>query len=261
MDQSGRSGPSSSPLPSAGNSDTRKPIKPPTVTPRRFRKFFTPLPPSKIQRNVRTSRRALQDITNPPPNQKDATRNSRFVDQTDDEGRDKILCLPSGSQENKRKLSFGAVESPLQSSPLKTDSFPAVPNQTDHWRSAGNDMCFRDPSFNQKQESDQNMEVDRGIDEAASQRDREQVVRRFYTMSMGCQILSTSISGRRRPARPRDDQTWQHETGRFYSSASDSYYCGSQTNGYPALPFCSSSCNSACSERMVPKKKKSADVW
>jgi hypothetical protein len=246
MDQPCRRCTSPSTFPS--KKDTRKPIKPPTVTPRRFRKFFTPLPPSKIQRNVRTSRRALQDLTNPPLiSEKDLIRISRGICR--DGSSEKISCFQRGSQGNKRKLSCGSMDSPLQSSPLKAQSLAPVLGQSNGWLGVDYEHAQRKFVVSGRRECDQDSEVDTEVDEAAMRSDPGSAVRRYQTLSQSCRLLSNSITGRRRQFESKQDENWQHETARFYSKAGDSYTCETQASAsYDALPFCSSSCNSKCLE-------------
>ena len=219
---------------------SRKPIKPPTITPRRFEKFFNPVRTYRIQRNVRTSRRALQDITNPPGNQKRSVRLSRVSDHDNDS--ENVLPYPSENRGSKRKLSFASVESPLLSSPLKPDPYFLSSSQDSH--ECG--VVGRRDSVEQKAiepESDEEGLID-DQDPISTFRHRRDKVRQFGTFTNSSNILSTRICGRSRRRHPTNSNIWQPETASFYSHAKDTYFCGSQAYAHPTLPFCSASCNS-----------------
>lgn len=230
----------SSPGYPASENITRKPIKPPTVTPRRFKKFFTPIQTSTIQQNVRTSRRALQDITNPSGKQKHSSSFSQFVGHEEDQ--ENIGAFHEG-RGSKRKLSFATAESPLLFSPLRPEPFFLASSQDDHVDSVCSRRCSAEPPGRQPQESDQE-DVAEDENETLVVRQRRDAVRPFNTLSRSCNILSKRLLGRRSQREPQTSTTWQYETASFYSNSKDTYFCASQSYARPALPFCSASCNS-----------------
>jgi len=117
--------PSSQEIPSSPPSVTseaggRRPRKPPTVTPRSFRRFFTPrsLLNSGNASGVKTSRQALRALTSPAVNRLGPafTRSSKAGSPSPHDG---LAEDPIRTPSRKRKHSFSSVVSPLQSSPLK----------------------------------------------------------------------------------------------------------------------------------------------
>lgn len=112
--------PPSSP-PSIASDGRRRARKPPTVTPRSFRRFFTPrslLPTHENSTTPTTSRQALRALTSPAVNRlgpafsrtsKAGTRSPHDALSQD------FIRTPS----RKRKNSLSSVASPPQSSPLK----------------------------------------------------------------------------------------------------------------------------------------------
>lgn len=113
--------PSSPPSVASDVGGGRKPRKPPTVTPRSFRRFFTPrslLDSGHNGSSGRSSRQALRALSSPAVNRlgpaftrsKDGRSNSPFSNLPED-----FIRTPS----KKRKHSFSSAASPLQSSPLK----------------------------------------------------------------------------------------------------------------------------------------------
>lgn len=96
----------------------RKPKKPPPVTPRSFRRFFTPRSlqdPGSLGNAVRTSRQALMALSSPAVNRLGPafTRTLRAV-MSKPEPSD-----PVQTPSKKRKLSLSSIGSPLQSSPIR----------------------------------------------------------------------------------------------------------------------------------------------
>jgi hypothetical protein len=113
--------PSSPPSVTSEAGGGRRPRKPPTVTPRSFRRFFTPrsLLNSGNATGVKTSRQALRALTSPAVNRLGPafTRSSKAGSPRSphDGLPEDLIRTPS----RKRKHSFSSVVSPLQSSPLK----------------------------------------------------------------------------------------------------------------------------------------------
>jgi hypothetical protein len=238
-----RSCPASSPVCPTSQTVPRKPIKPPTITPRRFKKFFTPASTSKIQRNVRTSRRALQDITNPPGKEKPSTRLSRLTGLDGD--LENVSPFANEGRGSKRKLSFVSVESPLLESPLRPDLFYLPSSQDNNGASASSRKCSVEPTVFSQQESDEeDVAEDEDADALAANHDTRPVVRPFHILSKSSDILSSRLSGRSRRKDPETSRIWECETASFYSNARDTYFCGSHDQTHPALPFCSASCKS-----------------
>lgn len=113
--------PSSPPSIASDAGMRRKPKKPPPVTPRSFRRFFTPrsmLNAGNGAGSVRTNRQALKVLSSPAVNRLGPafTRALKAVgNRTVDNHSSDLMQTPS----RKRKLSFSSIGSPLQSSPLR----------------------------------------------------------------------------------------------------------------------------------------------
>ena len=113
--------PPSSPPSISSDAGRRRTRKPPTVTPRSFRRFFTPrslLPTSDNLTTPTTSRQALRALTSPAVNRLGPafSRTSKAGTRSLHDGLpEDFTCTPS----RKRKNSFSSVASPPQSSPLK----------------------------------------------------------------------------------------------------------------------------------------------
>lgn len=114
--------PSSPPSVASEAGGGRRPRKPPTVTPRSFRRFFTPrslLNSGNNGSSAKTSRQALRTLNSPAVNRLGPafTRASKAGSARDpvDGVPEDFIRTPS----RKRKHSFSSAASPLQSSPLK----------------------------------------------------------------------------------------------------------------------------------------------
>lgn len=237
----------------------KKPIKPPTVTPRRFNRFFAIAPTSEIHQNVRTSRRALQAITNPPGQPKNPPHSSKLIGQDHDQEN-----KPPSAREargNKRKLSFASVVSPLLVSPLRPDTFFLPSSQDNPGSSVCSRRCSLEPSGFEQAEADhesvaedEDEDEDEDKDAKLTNHGKRDAIRPYSTLSRSSNILSSRLSGRSRRQEPKSSKIWQYEAASFYSNAKDTYFCGrSQASGHPTLPFCSAGCNSECSTKCSGK--------
>jgi hypothetical protein len=233
--------PASSPTCPDDKSISRKPIKPPTITPRRFKKFFTPAKSSKIARSVRTSRKALQEITNPPGKLKHSHQLSKLIGE--DDGLEQLPPLLREVRGSKRKFSLASAESTLISSPLRPEPFFLSSSQADPGDSGCRRACSIEPIPSHQQDSDQE-EFTEDEDEVGSIRGRRDAIRPFHALNKSSALLYNRLSGRNRRKEPKRSNLWRYETVSFYSNAKDAYFCGSQTNPHPTLPFSSASCHS-----------------
>lgn len=112
--------PSSPPSIASDVGGRRKLKKPPPVTPRSFRKFFTPRSMLNGGNNggIRTNRQALQTLSSPAINR----LGPAFARTSKASTSGPVLNEPAElirTPNKKRKLSFSSIGSPLQSSPLR----------------------------------------------------------------------------------------------------------------------------------------------
>lgn len=196
----------------------QRPKKAPTVTPKRFKKFFTPRA-SIVSVNKRQSKagRQLRDITknganrrrnaNPPLDQE--------VNETD------IRERPP----KRRKCSIDFSSSPLRSSPLK------------HMQTVSSINVFQDCPT-----SPATSETDTLSDLMESLEPFPEPIRRISHTSVNRRVLQRTFGGynalsrgRRAPDHCAD---WRAETANFVSTPSDAHRFGAS-----ALPFCIAGCN------------------
>ncbi|KAK4909581.1 hypothetical protein LTR28_000161, partial [Elasticomyces elasticus] len=115
----------SSPLAPPSSADSRKPKKPPPITPKRFTKFFTPRVSTLASRGSGRSGRQLRDITRNAINRKTSARvgngvKPRLFEDVETAGFEDITT-PDLRPSKRRKRNAGLDSSPPQSSPIKQD--------------------------------------------------------------------------------------------------------------------------------------------
>lgn len=204
--------------------DSQKPRKPPPITPRRFNRFFSPR--SSVSHGRQTASRAarqLQDITRNAINRGAASRTSprRPILFTDIDDRENLVPSPNLGSSRKRKSLPTPTSSPPQSSPCKRArraspvDIPSSPPEI--------------PSVASRSPSPKPVEGKRIIRIGASR------------LATAGRILERSFGGSEALSRGiRNDHCmgWQPQTSDFYSRPEDVH-----PFRHPALPFCSTMCN------------------
>ncbi|KAI1914489.1 hypothetical protein LOZ39_004466 [Ophidiomyces ophidiicola] len=212
-----------------------KPKKRPPVTPRSFKRFFTPrssLNGSSSRSSVRTNRHALKNILLSPPSSLDR-KGPAFPKIPADSTF--LFRQPRDSPRTpkKRKLSFLASSPPLQSSPLRRVRIaPAI---------------FIDPIDRKDDIQEAALSGDIIPEEPV---DKELIptpipLRRSHTLHNSNSLLLRSL-GTTRPSRvtltaSSYGTAWQDETANFYSCPKDIHQCWREDR--PTLPFCTAACH------------------
>ncbi|KAL4911959.1 WD40-repeat-containing domain protein [Aspergillus aurantiobrunneus] len=194
----------------------RKPKKPPPVTPRSFRRFFTPrsLQDSGCHGNaVRTSRQALMALSSPAVNRLGPafTRTLKAV-MSKPEPKE-LMRTPS----KKRKLSFSSIGSPLQYSPIRKVRVRGLV------------------------EDDDEVEVP-----SAKTPLKISPVHRSRALETSGTLFMRSVLGSRPnrvTMRSNSGAGWQDLTSTFYSRPDDSHACTNSSGDRLSLPFCTAACN------------------
>ncbi|KAE8147614.1 WD domain protein [Aspergillus avenaceus] len=213
----------------------RKLKKPPPVTPRSFKRFFTPrsmLNGGSNSGSVRTNRQALQALSSPAVNRLGPafTRTLKAVGTRPEPS--ELLRTPS----RKRKFSFSSVGSPLQSSPLRKVRV-RTPVQDDE------ELPVPVREFHVEHETHRAETRPIKITRPSRQ---VPPVKRSQALQTSGRLFMRSVSGAREnrvTIRSNSGADWQDLTSTFYSRPSDSYTCASSTGDRLALPFCTASCN------------------
>lgn len=205
----------SSPLGPASRMANLKPRKPPSITPKRFTKFFTPHSSLSAKSRSGKSGRQLRDITKNAVNRKASV--SAIVAGFDD--------IHPETPHKRRKLLPCPDSSPIQSSPLRPSSHGPLPQ-----------IQFE------------------GVDDSYWTDDDDHIpknppakafplpIRRLGKSNSSTRILQRSFGGHGAIARGRvldHCALWQAQTANFYTHPGDCHsFRGS------ALPFCATPCHS-----------------
>ncbi|KAN0069362.1 WD40-repeat-containing domain protein [Elaphomyces granulatus] len=212
-----------------------KPKRPPPVTPRSFKRFFTPR--STLNGSVRTSRQALAVLSCPNINRLGPafTKASQVSEQglPDNPPPDIVVSTPS----KKRKLSFSSpAGSPQQSSPLRKVRAAA----TQH---AGREL----------QKTVRELEIGALIwtEDLKPKGTVKEVLppkplRRSVVLRTCGELYLRSIAGAqaaRVNLRSICDAGWQDQISNFYSRPNDMHSCVNLAGDRLTLPFCTASCN------------------
>lgn len=204
-----------------------KPKKPPPVTPRRFRKFFTPRSTRQGSSAVRTSRKALQDITKPALNRKlEGQTIASFAEDTEiQEGNEPF-------RSKKRKLSISSVDHVPQSSPLRRVTSTPLSSQENDPQEISRNTSRCQGDFEK---------LDHSVESTLSQ----PKIRTYKNFGTSAAILASRIGAQNPRRKPNFHTNHEAETADFFSSSQDVYFCDSGGTGSSyTIPFCTASCNS-----------------
>jgi len=202
---------------------TGKLKKPPPITPRRFNRFFSPRSSaSRVSKPSTKAAKQLQDITRNAINRITRSSPRKSVIFADVESQENVDVLPTGSSSKKRKALPTPTSSPPQSSPCKRPR-----------RSSALDIPSSPPIlvFEPPSRSPSPKFVD-----------GKRIVRIGHgALGISGRILERSMGGYDclgRGLRRDHCITWRMQTSDFYSQPEDRHEFA-----HPALPFCSTSCN------------------
>ncbi|KAF2138711.1 uncharacterized protein K452DRAFT_360949 [Aplosporella prunicola CBS 121167] len=214
---------------------SKKPKKPPPITPKRFNKFFTPRTSSSSISQSRSGRQ-LRDITRNAVNRRRSPRRHIVFSEPASTGFENCIT-PKLENNKKRKLLPSPESSPVQPSPSKKS------------RAAVQTVKFDIAKDVVDVDSDAEttiLELEEGEEEEEEEEEEEKEtkvslpIRRAPSSSTASRLLQRLFGGRRAIGRGRvyDHCTdWQSQTSNFYSRPEDLYSSGSD------LPFCTASCN------------------
>lgn len=213
-------------LPAAENRSPRRSLrvkKNPSVTPKRFTKFFTPRP-RNVQRAARASRKALQDLSAARLNSRADTVSQLQLPGHDDATR------PA----KRRKLSFNSIAS-LPSSPIKR----IEQHDQAYLEAQDDEPCIETDNDHEEHEDDDCHDGDQNdIPRTYPPR-----ILPYRTISSSAGILSKQLGGKSTIAETNDSRLWEHDTAHFYSSPGDICNYSGTIPASAALPFCVASFN------------------
>ncbi|KAM5442577.1 hypothetical protein MferCBS31731_002456 [Microsporum ferrugineum] len=208
-----------------------KPKKKPPVTPRSFRRFFTPRSslnaPNTRSRSIRN---ALQEITSSPALNR---LGPAFPSVPDSNECTSSPCQdPFRTPSKRRKLSFcGSSSPPLQSSPLRRVRI-VPPNFDDESPRRSSLFAPVEDDLSQLESPVEILQMPAPLRRS----------RALAQASPSLHLRSFGISrSSKRTIRASNGANWQDETASFYSQPEDNHPCWK--GEYPVTPYCTASCN------------------
>ncbi|KAK2759147.1 hypothetical protein FQN54_003247 [Arachnomyces sp. PD_36] len=217
----------------------RKPKRPPPVTPRSFRRFFTPRSSLATPSNgegIRTNRRALQEITGPALN-----RTGTSLPKPSGATESKLFSKPANLTPTKKRKFTSTFDNPLSSSPLRR-------------------VRVAPPIHEEREEDEAKVAEDFLIEHNTQiktpsprkQKAHEKPspvlpIQRSTVLQTSGALFARSLCDH--PSRKVTIRTsnygasWLDETANFYSSSDDVHSCINQNRDHMTLPFCTTACN------------------
>ncbi|KAF3406649.1 Cell division cycle protein cdt2 [Talaromyces pinophilus] len=220
----------------------RKPKRPPPVTPRSFKRFFTPRSSLNAVANV-TTRQALRELNTTSLNRRGPAFTKAKTLNAPNTISHGILKSPfteiTRTPSRKRKLSFSSPTSPPQSSPIRRVRL-APPVEDDRLvEKTVNEIELKfppEPILSPRKSIQKQLFVVKPPVEP---------VRRSKVLATSGEYCLRSVSGRmnRLTMRCNYGSDWRDQTSTFYSRPTDVHQNISVNEDRPALPFCIASCN------------------
>ncbi|KAF4633358.1 hypothetical protein G7Y89_g4764 [Cudoniella acicularis] len=199
----------------------------PSITPRKFRKFFTPR--SHGSQQTSAARQALFDITTAPAHNRNVIQSSPLRPSTSIGGQENSPTAFTRDLK-RRKLIHDQEESPEHKySTRNKRAIGKVDENEDHFEALQSSPCLRSSStklsFDEEEDEDEEMVCvapPKPIKRITSMADRG-LAGRLYQMSLG----GTTRGARQRFEYPVND--WRDETAAFSSASLDTHTCTTNT--------------------------------
>ena len=223
-------------LPSSQSTSKRK--QPPTVTPKRFTRFFTPRSSLGQGSKIGASRQALRDITASGANRKSTTAQQRTpikdsVHVFNDDGENLEI-----SRKRRKRIPISPETTPDRSSPLKRIRKQSLGLSDDDGSCPGDSASEVDFSNDVALKKLQSTHIPLDYVEPIALSRQRGPLGRLLRQEIGdySPNYRTINFG---------NSDWQHETADFVARPEDAYACLNLTSPQEAtIPFCAASCNS-----------------
>lgn len=222
----------------------RKPKRPPPVTPRSFRRFFTPrssLGPLNNEEGIRTNRRALQEISGSALN-----RSGPALARTSDNSESGALSKPFSKEVNlspsKKRKFTSTFDNPLSSSPLrKVRIAPPIHEELKEREDRDGGKSIVDLDIHVKTPKLRKEKLHEELPPVLP-------IRRSRALQTSGALFARSLSDhpyKKLTIRSSNyGSSWQDEAANFYSGPDDVHACINQNRTHMTLPFCTTACNS-----------------
>ncbi|KAI0112687.1 WD40 repeat-like protein [Hypoxylon sp. NC0597] len=213
----------------------------PSITPRKFKRFFTPR--SRVPSRISPARRALQDLAVPEFNNRYQTPapSSPLGPISEQQARDENIDPLDARVPKRRKFQHTPESSPCRP-PLTAD-----PNHREHSPSPRTRQGLLSPirSLHSSQEN-LDSDEDESEDEIPTQSGPVRRLAPLTSRGFAGQLAQRQLGGMPRAGRsymsfPISD--WRIDTADFYSKPNDVHSCNSHEGPGRCTPFCAASCN------------------
>jgi hypothetical protein len=213
----------------------------PSITPRKFKRFFTPRP--RVSSKPSAARRALRDLTAPALNRCLTPMSSPLKPISEEIAPDELVSEAATRGYKRRKFQHTPESSPLRST-LRLESPPALLCAPDTKPALLSPIESRPPSQSNRELGDSDVESE---DDLPTQL---LPIRRPVPLAnrgMSAQLVQRMTGGVPRGGHaslscPVAD--WRTETADFCSGPEDVHLCSSNEGAARCIPFCVASCHS-----------------
>ncbi|KAJ9148401.1 WD repeat protein [Pleurostoma richardsiae] len=212
----------------------------PSITPRKFKRFFTPR--SRVSSQPSAARRALRDLTAPALNRA-FTPSSPLKASLDSNGLGDALEGPAIPVSKRRKFHHTP-----ESSPLKPESPLHVSFSSESTTHAKVGLLSPIQSLPSSQATEDLSDLDDADSIGLPEHDIPPADRLvpLTHRGLGAQVLQRQFGGMPHAGRhfmscPVAD--WRSETANFYSKPTDTHFCTSHEGAPRCIPFCTAACH------------------
>ncbi|KAK4449130.1 WD40-repeat-containing domain protein [Podospora aff. communis PSN243] len=214
----------------------------PSITPRKFQRFFTPR--SRVSSQPSAARRALRDLAGPALN-RCQTPSSPLKPISEENAVNDEPVSYRGAKRRKVQHTPDRSQCPLPSPLASSPAFLQTPDARPGLRSPIRDLRSRQAQDAIFFDDTASEDEDDGLELPGEEKevnipvplDRRGFEGQLVQRMAGCM----SGPGGRAPARPMVD--WRTETADFYSKPNDVHFCSSHEGSPRCIPFCTTGCN------------------
>ncbi|KAK5630787.1 hypothetical protein RRF57_006502 [Xylaria bambusicola] len=207
--------------------------KDPSITPRKFKRFFTPR--SRVPSQLSPARKALRDLGASNINQRYHTPapSSPLKPLFEEEAQDEDPELPPSRLSKRRKIQHTPESSPIRSSPIKVShSFEAGLLSPIRSLSSSQEICESEDEYSD--------------DDIPTPSYPPKRLRPLVNRGVAGQLAQRELGGLPRAGHaymscPAAD--WRIDTANFYSRPDDVHTCTSHEGPGQCIPFCTATCH------------------
>ncbi|KAK3325668.1 WD40-repeat-containing domain protein [Apodospora peruviana] len=221
----------------------------PSITPRKFQRFFTPR--SRVSSKPSAARRALRDLGGHALN-RGQTPSSPLKAISEENGQNELPSLQDDSRNTKRRKTQHIPQraapchlpSPLNTSPAicgTSDSRPRLRSPIKGLR--GYQSARAAAILDEDTTDDEDEDEDNKLPTEPIEYTRPVPLARRGLGAQLAQRMTGSLSRANDRALPCPVSDWRTETANFYSTPGDVHECSSHEGATKSIPFCASGCN------------------